>query len=76
MLLLLIDSGSYVHGTGKSRVTIFIERGNKCADYLASRGHSLPLGSHIVPISDPGLYHLLMYDCQDLSEPRCVMNES
>ncbi|CAI0433284.1 unnamed protein product [Linum tenue] len=50
--------------------------GNKCADYLASRGHSLPLGFHTVPISDPSLLHFLMYDCQGLSEPRCVVNES
>ncbi|CAI0420751.1 unnamed protein product [Linum tenue] len=50
--------------------------GNRCTDFLASRGHSLPLGTHLVPEFDPGLCHFSMYDCQGLSVPRLVVNES
>ncbi|CAL1353889.1 unnamed protein product [Linum trigynum] len=49
---------------------------NKCADGLASYGHSLPPGVHAVSCSVPFLYHFLMYDGQGLSEPRLVLNES
>ncbi|CAI0449362.1 unnamed protein product [Linum tenue] len=50
--------------------------GNTCTDFLASRGHSLPLGTHLVPMFDPGLSHFIMYDCQGFSVPRLVVNES
>ncbi|CAI0458485.1 unnamed protein product [Linum tenue] len=50
--------------------------GNKGADFLANHGHSLPLGFHRVSCSFPPFHHVLMYDCQGLSETRLVMNES
>ncbi|CAI0584405.1 unnamed protein product, partial [Linum tenue] len=49
---------------------------NKCADYLASHGHSLSPGVHVMTRSVPLLYNFLMYDSQGLSEPRLVLNES
>ncbi|CAI0404027.1 unnamed protein product [Linum tenue] len=49
--------------------------GNKCADFLANYGHSMPLGFHFVPASDPMLMYWTLYDSQGLSESRLVMNE-
>ncbi|CAI0541465.1 unnamed protein product [Linum tenue] len=49
--------------------------GNKCADYLASQGHTVPLGFHMFPLADPMLCNLTMYDIQGLSESRVVLNE-
>ncbi|CAI0460821.1 unnamed protein product [Linum tenue] len=48
---------------------------NKCADYLASRGHHLPLGFSSFPVDDPTLVYWILYDRQGLSEPRLVLNE-
>ncbi|CAL1392568.1 unnamed protein product [Linum trigynum] len=48
---------------------------NKCADYLASRGHHVPLGFSYFPFDDPTLGHWLLYDIQGVSEPRLVLNE-
>ncbi|CAI0385416.1 unnamed protein product [Linum tenue] len=49
--------------------------GNRCADFLASRGHVVPFGFHEVVSSDPMLSYWIMYDCQGVSEPRLVLNE-
>ncbi|CAN1168444.1 Putative ribonuclease H protein At1g65750 [Linum perenne] len=45
---------------------------NKAADHLANRGHSLPLGDHSVPTSDPELGFILRYDCYGISELRTI----
>ncbi|CAN1768425.1 Putative ribonuclease H protein At1g65750 [Linum perenne] len=50
--------------------------GNKVADFLASRGHDLPFGSHTFPLSDFNLVYLLRYDCLGISEPRHVVINS
>ncbi|CAI0443132.1 unnamed protein product [Linum tenue] len=49
--------------------------GNRCADFLASRGHIVPFGFHEVASTDPMLHYWIMYDCQGISEPRLVLNE-
>ncbi|CAI0423001.1 unnamed protein product [Linum tenue] len=49
--------------------------GNRCADFLASRGHVVRFGFHEVVSSDPMLSYWIMYDCQGISEPRMVLNE-
>ncbi|CAN0911645.1 Putative ribonuclease H protein At1g65750 [Linum grandiflorum] len=36
--------------------------GNCLADYLASRGHGLPLGTHPVHVSDPAVATWIAYD--------------
>ncbi|CAN1188297.1 Putative ribonuclease H protein At1g65750 [Linum perenne] len=46
---------------------------NFAADYLASRGHSLPRGSHYFDLSDSRLAHLIRYDCMGISEPRMIL---
>ncbi|CAN1776652.1 Putative ribonuclease H protein At1g65750 [Linum perenne] len=47
--------------------------GNKAANFLASRGHDFPFGSHLVPSSDCNLAYFLRYDCLGISEPRHVL---
>ncbi|CAN1819267.1 Putative ribonuclease H protein At1g65750 [Linum perenne] len=47
--------------------------GNKVADFLASRGHEFPFGSHLFPLSDCNLAYFLRYDCLGISEPRHVL---
>ncbi|CAN1749432.1 Putative ribonuclease H protein At1g65750 [Linum perenne] len=46
--------------------------GNKVADYLASIGHGLPPGNHLIPISDCNLGYYLRYDCMGISEPKII----
>ncbi|CAN1141919.1 Putative ribonuclease H protein At1g65750 [Linum perenne] len=46
--------------------------GNKAADYLASIGHNLPLGTQSIPVSDCNLGYFLRYDCMGISEPRII----
>ncbi|CAI0475133.1 unnamed protein product [Linum tenue] len=50
--------------------------GNKGADFLANYGHDLPLCLHNVSCSTRDFHHILLYDCQGLSETRLVVNES
>ncbi|CAN1126818.1 Putative ribonuclease H protein At1g65750 [Linum perenne] len=45
---------------------------NKAADSLASRGHSLGLGSHIISTADRSLGFYLRYDCIGISEDRLI----
>ncbi|CAN1179262.1 Putative ribonuclease H protein At1g65750 [Linum perenne] len=47
--------------------------GNKVADFLASRGHDLPFGSYLFPLSECNLGYLLRYDCLGISEPRHIV---
>ncbi|CAN1162045.1 Putative ribonuclease H protein At1g65750 [Linum perenne] len=44
--------------------------GNKAADYLVEIGHTLPLGIHIIPISNCNLRYYLCLDCMSISELR------
>ncbi|CAN1743580.1 Putative ribonuclease H protein At1g65750 [Linum perenne] len=46
---------------------------NKAADHLANRGHSLPLGEHNVPTSDPDLGFFLRYDSFGISDLRSIV---
>ncbi|CAN1123096.1 Putative ribonuclease H protein At1g65750, partial [Linum perenne] len=48
------------------------KEGNKAADYLASIGHNLPLGTQSIPVSDCNLGYFLRYDCMGISEPRII----
>ncbi|CAI0382345.1 unnamed protein product [Linum tenue] len=57
-------------------LTHIYREGNKCADYIASQGHQLPLGYSMFPITDTTLVSWILYDTLGLSEPRLVMNES
>ncbi|CAI0548391.1 unnamed protein product, partial [Linum tenue] len=50
--------------------------GNKCANYIASRGHMSPLGFQSFPVSDLTLVSWIMYDLQGPSDPRLVLIES
>ncbi|CAN1845776.1 Putative ribonuclease H protein At1g65750 [Linum perenne] len=45
---------------------------NRVADYLASYGHTLPRGSHSIPLSDCNLAYHIRYDCMGISEPRLI----
>ncbi|CAN1312663.1 Putative ribonuclease H protein At1g65750 [Linum perenne] len=45
---------------------------NKAANSLAGRGHSLGLGTHIIPTSDRSLGFYLRYDCIGISEDRLI----
>ncbi|CAN1841756.1 Putative ribonuclease H protein At1g65750 [Linum perenne] len=45
---------------------------NKVADFLASRGYDFPFGTHLFPLSDCNLGHILRYDCLGVSEPRLI----
>ncbi|CAN1768423.1 Putative ribonuclease H protein At1g65750 [Linum perenne] len=62
--------------TGEPRHQHVYREGNKVADFLASRGHDLPFGSHTFPLSDFNLVYLLRYDCLGISEPRHVVINS
>ncbi|CAN1215904.1 hypothetical protein LINPERPRIM_LOCUS431 [Linum perenne] len=46
--------------------------GNCTADYLASLGHDLPRGLHLVPLPDCNLSYFLRRDCIGISEPRLI----
>ncbi|CAI0399335.1 unnamed protein product [Linum tenue] len=69
------DSKSCSPVNGKLLFPIFLERGDKCVNHLASRGHLLPLGYHSISYPDPVLLNYIMYDCQEISKPRLVLNE-
>ncbi|CAN1170152.1 hypothetical protein LINPERPRIM_LOCUS234, partial [Linum perenne] len=45
---------------------------NQAADFLASVGHSLPRGSHLVGGSDCNFAYFLRYDCMGISKPRLI----
>ncbi|CAN1746338.1 Putative ribonuclease H protein At1g65750 [Linum perenne] len=46
---------------------------NKVADFLANQGHLFPFGTHLFPLSDCNLGHILRYDCLGISEPRFIL---
>ncbi|CAN1146353.1 hypothetical protein LINPERHAP2_LOCUS15204 [Linum perenne] len=56
----------------KVQIRDIYREANKAADFLASRGHSLVLGNHIVPISDSSLGFYLRYDCIGIFEDRLI----
>ncbi|CAL1372499.1 unnamed protein product [Linum trigynum] len=86
-LLQSTDSGEHHHATDLDRaqellkrewdvsVTHIYREGNKCADFLASRGHVAPLGLHMFSVADPMFCNWLLYNVQGLSESRMVLNE-
>ncbi|CAN1129588.1 Putative ribonuclease H protein At1g65750 [Linum perenne] len=45
---------------------------NKAADFLASQGYEFPFGTHLFPLSDCNLGHILRYDCLEIAEPRLI----
>ncbi|CAN1789673.1 Putative ribonuclease H protein At1g65750 [Linum perenne] len=45
---------------------------NKAADFLASQGYEFPFGTHLFPLSNCNLGHILRYDCLGVSEPRLI----
>ncbi|CAN1179527.1 Putative ribonuclease H protein At1g65750, partial [Linum perenne] len=47
--------------------------GNRSADFLANLGHTLPLGTHRIPISDCNLGYFIRLDCMGISEPRSII---
>ncbi|CAI0545215.1 unnamed protein product [Linum tenue] len=46
--------------------------GNKSADYLANKGHSLNLGYHVIERDDPGLNFWLLYDSMGNAQSRLI----
>ncbi|CAN1168441.1 Putative ribonuclease H protein At1g65750 [Linum perenne] len=74
-VLMLMDSTAAIKIFGKNweiRLQHTYREANKAADHLANRGHSLPLGDHSVPTSDPELGFILRYDCYGISELRTI----
>ncbi|CAN1133397.1 Putative ribonuclease H protein At1g65750, partial [Linum perenne] len=49
---------------------------NKAADFLASQGHRFPFGTHLFPLSECNLGHILRYDCLGISEPRFILTDN
>ncbi|CAN1189870.1 Putative ribonuclease H protein At1g65750, partial [Linum perenne] len=47
---------------------------NFAADYLANRGHSFELGSHVCQYPDSSLLYWLRYDLIGVCEPRAIYN--
>ncbi|CAL1367787.1 unnamed protein product [Linum trigynum] len=45
---------------------------NVVADFLASKGHSLPFGTHCFDVYDPNLEHWLMYDVMGITTTRSI----
>ncbi|CAN1788453.1 Putative ribonuclease H protein At1g65750 [Linum perenne] len=54
------------------RIRHVFREGNRAADFLASLGFALPVGSHTIPTSDISLGYHLRYDCSDVSELRSI----
>ncbi|CAI0392409.1 unnamed protein product [Linum tenue] len=54
------------------RVEHTFREGNVVADFLASTGHSLPLGLHLVSIPSPQLNYWLLFDLVGSQTPRLV----
>ncbi|CAI0467081.1 unnamed protein product [Linum tenue] len=54
-------------------VHVFRE-GNYVADYLASIGHSLPIGVHLIDIPSPTLRHWLYFDTIGVQTQRIIRN--
>ncbi|CAN1256843.1 hypothetical protein LINPERPRIM_LOCUS9431 [Linum perenne] len=50
-----------------------LREANKVADFLANQGHLFPFGTHLFPLSDCNLGHILRYDCLGISEPRFIL---
>ncbi|CAI0464258.1 unnamed protein product [Linum tenue] len=48
--------------------------GNFVADFLASRGHALPVGLHVVDVPGPILGYWLYYDTIGVQTPRSIIN--
>ncbi|CAN1813361.1 hypothetical protein LINPERHAP1_LOCUS26853 [Linum perenne] len=59
----------------RSFSVMFFRESNHVADHLANRGHSCPIGSHCIELSDPVLSFWLLHDQLDVSETRLIMNE-
>ncbi|CAI0409128.1 unnamed protein product [Linum tenue] len=45
---------------------------NYSADFLASKGHCLPFGTHYFDVCDPHLYHWLLYDVMGNTMTRSI----
>ncbi|CAN0906369.1 Putative ribonuclease H protein At1g65750, partial [Linum grandiflorum] len=56
------------------RINHIYREGNCLADYLAGRGHSLPLGTHNIAVSDPAVASWIAYDRLRSSQPRLVLS--
>ncbi|CAN0896461.1 hypothetical protein LINGRAHAP2_LOCUS18505, partial [Linum grandiflorum] len=69
------SSKSSCAGIGKcsSSISYIYREGNCLADYLASRRHGLPLGTHSVNVSDPAVATWIIYDRLRSSQPRLVL---
>ncbi|CAI0436589.1 unnamed protein product, partial [Linum tenue] len=46
--------------------------GNKSADYLANKGHSLDIGVHVIDKQDSGLKFWLLYDTMGIAQTRLI----
>ncbi|CAN1181380.1 hypothetical protein LINPERHAP2_LOCUS35350 [Linum perenne] len=46
---------------------------NHATDHLASRGHAVPRGSHLVENTDRDLAYFVRYDFMGISEPRLII---
>ncbi|CAN1127072.1 Putative ribonuclease H protein At1g65750 [Linum perenne] len=45
---------------------------NNAANFLASQGYEFPFGTHLFPLSDCNLGHILRHDCLGVLEPRLI----
>ncbi|CAI0550119.1 unnamed protein product [Linum tenue] len=54
------------------QVSHTFREGNKTADFLANKGHSVSIGCHFVGISDPGLSFWILYDTMGIAQDRLI----
>ncbi|CAI0453961.1 unnamed protein product [Linum tenue] len=63
---------SLLHQNWEIRISHTLREGNKAADYLANKGHSLDLGSHVIDPIDSGLNFWLLYDSLGIAQSRLI----
>ncbi|CAH9063024.1 unnamed protein product [Cuscuta europaea] len=56
------------------RVEHVYREGNRAADFLASLGHTLPIGVHSISNVDSRLSLHILYDLLGISQPRLIIN--
>ncbi|CAI0443131.1 unnamed protein product [Linum tenue] len=61
-----------IHQECEIEISHTFREGNKSADYLANKGHSLSLGYHVIERDDPGLNFWLLYDSMGNAQSRLI----
>ncbi|CAN1233454.1 Putative ribonuclease H protein At1g65750 [Linum perenne] len=70
----VMEFRDWVSRDGELRIRHFYREANYAADHLASRGHGVPWGPHLVDPTDCSLAYFVRYDCMGISEPRLIIN--